>query len=56
VPEYYTKLIFLWENENKEKMYAVMAKHARWFLVERSLLKRTRFKTLYTMYYRRKGP
>ena len=54
MPEYYTKLLYLWESENKDRMYAVMAKGKKWFFVERSLVKRTRFKTLYTMYYKRR--
>jgi len=55
MPEYYTKLLYLWESENKDRMHAVMSKGKKRFLVERSLVKRTRFKTLYTIYYKKRG-
>jgi len=37
MPEYYAKLLYLWESESKDRMYAVMAKNSRWFLVEHVL-------------------
>ena len=35
MPEYYTKLLYVWRDSLR--MYAVMAKGKKWYLVERSL-------------------
>ena len=35
MPEYYTKLLYVWRDDLK--MYAVMAKRKKWFLVMRGL-------------------
>ena len=35
MPEYYTKLLYVWRDDLK--MYAVMAKGKKWFLIERGL-------------------
>ena len=35
MPEYYTKLLYVWRADLK--MYAVMAKGKKWFLIERGL-------------------
>jgi len=35
MPEYYTKLLYVWRDDLK--IYAVMAKEKKWFLVVRGL-------------------
>jgi hypothetical protein len=47
MPEYYNNLLYLWKCD--VKMYAVMGKGKRWFLVERIIGKRTPLKALFRM-------